>query len=492
MQIALSDVSYTYPEAVDPIITHASLVFPEGWTAVMGDNGCGKTTLVKLACGILQPDEGTVSSGLFAVYCAQETSTPPEGLDRFAESYDKDALELREGLRLSDDMPWRYDGLSCGEQKKLQVAVALWQRPDVLVLDEPSNHLDHDARMELLSILRCFKGVGILVSHDREMLEALAARCVSFEDGDIVVRNGGFADVMAQMGIERTAREHERASAKRELTRLTEEKNRRAQQAARADARSSKRHIDPKDHDAKGKIDLAVYSGQDGVRGKMSVQMDSRLASAQQRVREARVEKRYDGDIWFDATVAERKVLVRVPEGEIPCGDGQLAFGNLYVGNADHIGIQGPNGAGKSTLVGYIRRLVPDDLEVLDIPQEISTGQQERVLDEVARLDAYERGQVLSTVAQLNSRPDGILSGAQTSPGELRKLMLALGILRHPVLIIMDEPTNHLDLHSVEALERALAAYPGALLLVSHDAAFLDACTDHTWEVRAGKVREVD
>lgn len=73
----------------------------------------------------------------------------------------------------------------------------------------------------------------------------------------------------------------------------------------------------------------------------------------------------------------------------------------------------------------------------------------------------------------------------------MRKLMLALGMLRRPVLIIMDEPANHLDLHSVEALERALAAYPGALLLVSHDRAFLAACTARTWEVRAGAVREL-
>ena len=69
--------------------------------------------------------------------------------------------------------------------------------------------------------------------------------------------------------------------------------------------------------------------------------------------------------------------------------------------------------------------------------------------------------------------------------------MLAEGILRHPALIVMDEPTNHLDLHSTEALERALAAYPGALLMVSHDRRFLDACTARTWEVRDGRVREL-
>ena len=108
----------------------------------------------------------------------------------------------------------------------------------------------------------------------------------------------------------------------------------------------------------------------------------------------------------------------------------------------------------------------------------------------VAALTPTDRGRVLSMVAQLNSDPDRILEGGRTSPGELRKLMLAEGILRHPALIVMDEPTNHLDLHSTEALERALAAYPGALVLVSHDRRFLSACTSRTWEVRDGLVRE--
>ena len=134
--------------------------------------------------------------------------------------------------------------------------------------------------------------------------------------------------------------------------------------------------------------------------------------------------------------------------------------------------------------------LLPADITVIDIPQELEEGARSRVVEDVRALSPADRGRVLSTVAQLNSDPDRILEGGRTSPGELRKLMLAEGILRHPQLIVMDEPTNHLDLHSTEALERALAAYPGALVLVSHDRRFLSACTDRTWEVRGGLVRE--
>ena len=104
-------------------------------------------------------------------------------------------------------------------------------------------------------------------------------------------------------------------------------------------------------------------------------------------------------------------------------------------------------------------------------------------LSRLASLDSRSRGRVLAVAAALNSDPDRLVEGERTSPGEMRKLMLGLGILDAPELIIMDEPSNYLDLHSVEALERLLAAFPGALLLVSHDAVLLEATTSVRWEI---------
>lgn len=491
MQITLSDVTYTYPSAVEPILKDVSITFPQGWSGLLGDNGCGKTTLAKIICGMIEPDAGTVTRGLFALMCAQETSTPPDGLSDFALDYGREARELRRIFRIEDDMAWRYDELSCGEQKKLQVATTLWQRPDVLVLDEPTNHIDHEAREQLTCALRRFNGIGILVSHDRELLDALAERCVSFEAGGLTVRPGGYTAAHSQAELERATMMRERKAAKDSLARLAAEKDARAHEAARAKARVSKRHLDPKDHSAKGKIDLARVSGQDGARGKLSAQMDARLASAQKRVVNARVEKRYDGELRLDARPSRRKTLARIEPEEVLCGEGALSIPRLFVGNTDHIGIVGPNGAGKTTLLAHMRTLIDPEIPVLDIPQELDAEQRAAVLARAAALSDAERGSVLSTVAQLNSRPDRILEGGRTSPGELRKLMLALGMLDRPELIIMDEPTNHLDLHSTEALERALAAYPGALLLVSHDHTFLAACTDRTWEVHDGAVREM-
>ena len=199
----------------------------------------------------------------------------------------------------------------------------------------------------------------------------------------------------------------------------------------------------------------------------------------------------------MDAEPSRRRTVLHVPATIIPCGpEGTLQIPELWVGSRDHIGVVGPNGAGKSTLLTHLRVLLAQaadagqGVEVLDIPQELPAEAREAMVGRVAALTPADRGRVLSTVAQLNSDPDRILEGGRTSPGELRKLMLAEGILRHPALIVMDEPTNHLDLHSTEALERALAAYPGALVLVSHDRRFLDACTSRTWEVSGGLVRE--
>lgn len=502
MQLALSRVSYTHPAAQDPILNDVTLAFPEGWTGLLGDNGCGKSTLARIACGALEPDAGAVSSGLFCVYCPQEADEQPKSLPEFALDFGRDARSLRERFNLSDEMAWRWSELSFGERKKLQIACALWQRPDVLIVDEPTNHLDAPSRAELAEVLGRFRGIGILVSHDRALLDALAQRCISFEptgpDGQtrLVTRPGGYSAAHAQAERERAETAAERLRAKSEHARLASEQRNRAQEAARADARRSKRHLDPKDKSGRAKIDLAIFTGQDGARGKLLRQMGGRLAAARARVDATFVPKRYDGSLFLDARASPRKAVLHIPAGTIPCGEGALKLPELYVGSTEHIGIVGPNGAGKTTLLDHVRKILArqapeqgaDGLAILDIPQEPSPGQRTRTLATVRSLSPTDRGRVLSCVAQLNSDPDRILEGAATSPGELRKLMIAHGLLSAPALIIMDEPINHLDVHSVEALEQALAQFGGALLLVSHDRAFLSACTSATWEIEGGKL----
>lgn len=224
MPIVLSDVTFAYPRATKPLIHNLSLTFAIGWTCLLGDNGCGKTTLAKLAAGLLEPQQGTIQRLDYVAWCPQDPQQAPEALLDFACAYDPLARSLRSRLALQDDMPWRFAQLSCGEQKKLRVAVALWQQPGALILDEPTNHIDHQARRQLLEVLQQFKGTGILVSHDRQLLGLLGNRCACFEQGRVILRPGNYSVVRAQMELERRSAAHERKSATRELNRLAAEK----------------------------------------------------------------------------------------------------------------------------------------------------------------------------------------------------------------------------------------------------------------------------
>jgi ATPase subunit of ABC transporter with duplicated ATPase domains len=118
------------------------------------------------------------------------------------------------------------------------------------------------------------------------------------------------------------------------------------------------------------------------------------------------------------------------------------------------------------------------------VPQELPVEAAERLRQEVLLLQHSALARVLSTVSRLGADPEKIRESGCTSPGEARKLMLALGFEHNPQLVIMDEPTNHLDLVSIECLEKALAEFAGALLLVSHDERFLETLTHLTWEIR--------
>jgi ATPase subunit of ABC transporter with duplicated ATPase domains len=151
------------------------------------------------------------------------------------------------------------------------------------------------------------------------------------------------------------------------------------------------------------------------------------------------------------------------------------------------VALTGPNGAGKSTLVRHL-------LDRIDLPagrrthlaQEIGRAEARRILARVRALDRKRLGAVMTVVGSLGSDPGRLLDTPEPSPGELRKLLLALGLAAEPWLIVMDEPTNHLDLPSIECLEDALSEYPGALVLVSHDRPFLDRLTNRAWRIEAG------
>ncbi|MBN1509026.1 MAG: ABC-F family ATP-binding cassette domain-containing protein [Sedimentisphaerales bacterium] len=472
-------VTFTYPSAVEPLFSDLSLHLPRGWSGVVGANGAGKTTLLKLAVGRLTPEVGAVEAPMRAVYCAQRTDDMPEQLAELVDAQTKAAASIREMLGVEADWLGRWETLSQGERKRAQIAVALWLEPDVLAVDEPTNHLDAHARDILAAALRSFDRVGLLVSHDRELLDSACGQCVFIDPPEVTVRPGGVTKGMkvAQIEQETARRQHERH--KQAYKRIRREAARRQGLAAQAQRRRSKRGLAIKDHDAREKRDRARVSGKDGVGGRLRRQLGGQLARARRRSETTRVKKEYELGIWLPGLASKRNTLLRLPAGSVALGGGrQLAYPDLAIRPTDRIALTGVNGSGKSTLV---RRLVatlavpPERLTY--VPQEIDAGASQDLLDQARQLAKGRLGHLMTIVSRLGSRPERLLASAEPSPGETRKLLLALGMVRTPHIIIMDEPTNHMDLPSIEALETALGDCPCSLLLVSHDERFLERLT---------------
>ena len=141
----------------------------------------------------------------------------------------------------------------------------------------------------------------------------------------------------------------------------------------------------------------------------------------------------------------------------------------------------GANGTGKSLLVRAIIDSVPENIKVAYVPQVVASAERERALEQLRKHTQEQKGRILSIVARLNSDPDRLLDGDDLSPGELRKLMLAEKLVAEPNFLVLDEPTNHLDIGSIEALQRLLVGFPGAILLVTHDIRLAEAVGQTRW-----------
>lgn len=585
----LSHITYTYPGAPEPIFEDVTVTFAPGWTAVLGDNGIGKSTLMHIARGALTPERGQVSpSDAVIAFCPQDVAVVPANLDDFAADWSTEAIAIRDTLGIADDWPFRYGTLSGGERKRLQIACALALQPDVLILDEPTNHVDAPTRDTIARAMLDFTGqaggadspasvpaalptprrgrVGIVVSHDIELIDQVAMRCACFERRHIghnnvtqvIVRPGNYTAAFADAQTQQAGEQRALDQANKEAARLQRESaSRRHEAALAATSWRANRTIDRKDHDARNAAKLAKMTSVDGSAGSAQARLDARVHAAQLATDSIAVAaKRYDGDLTAFAQIepSHAAELVRLEAGVIPFGSstvqtraessGMVAGGaadgttgnhgtvesarhvgmtepasaakaaevieptpdipitahawhtsdgvripTLSVGANDHIGIIGPNGAGKTTILNALLAQLdaqPSDVPRLVIRQNTTSDDAQAALSQLAQLNPAERGDVLSAMAQLNADPDRMLAASsEPSPGELRKLLLCLGIRNRPHLIVMDEPTNHLDLHSRQALARALAAYRGAVIVVSHDMPFLREAVTQLWAVHA-------
>ncbi len=491
--IQFQSVSFSYTSAA-VVLAEVDLAVGPGWTGVVGPNGAGKSTLLRLAAGTLSPSTGAVliDSETAPILCGQSVEDPDATVEAFAVSSRSEDFTLRGRLDLEPEDLHRWSTLSPGERKRWQIGAALASGPEVLLLDEPTNHLDAESRALLAQSLARFRGAGLVVSHDRALLDRLTEATIRVQAGTAQWWRGPYSEASAQWAAAESERSTAHEAAKRELAKT---KRRIADQRRSLEAKSaafarSMKSAGTRDHDARSLARKSKHRSGSAA----ASQALSNLAASRDRQAAAmsQFEQQRDvgGSVEFRGEAAPRPVLVQLG-GPLSAGDrtlvGQLS---CAVERASRIHLTGRNGAGKSTL---IERMAAgwdlDPARLLHLPQEMSQRAMRELIDDLRARPRNERGRILQIVARLGTDPDQLLSTEAPSPGEARKLAMAQGLATEAWLLLLDEPTNHLDLPTVERLEDALTAYPGAVVVVTHDEHFAHLVTNEMWTIEAGDLR---
>ncbi len=519
-RISTDRLSYALPDSRD-IFTELTISFGRERTGLVGPNGSGKTTLGRLLTGDLQPTSGTIHrSGVLAVL-PQDFRPPPGatlaavlGVERTLaalERSERGVATVHDVERIGDDWDLRertaavlsrfglghlsldrsLDAVSGGETTRVALAGLVLSSPDFLLLDEPTNHLDADGRSALYEFIGAWSGGALCISHDRALLQYMD-RIVELSVHGVRVYGGNYDAYREIRDMEDAAAHRELDSARaalrtaeRDAHAIHERQARREAQGRRNRATSNMPKILLNARRARAQETGARVRA---ITAREVEEHRERAAEAKQRVVE-RERPRFDlpsTNLPAGRTALEvTDVTVKFPGAREPI----LERVSLRIDGAERVALVGPNGSGKTTLLrvvlgevtphaGSVRRLPDHETAFLD-----QTGAH---LDPASSvLDNYRAHHPMMepTAARYGLArflfPDeaalqtvGTLSG-----GERLRASLAcvLGGPRPPSFLVLDEPTNHLDLDAMEALESALRAYDGALLVVSHDATFLDA-----------------
>lgn len=497
MSIQISNLNFSYSSSNSTLFEDFSLQFFDGWTCVAGSNGCGKSTLLKLIAGIIEPDGGKIlcngvgcnvsTSGV--IYCPQETAEIPENLYTAFWSDDNEVRRFFSRLCVTEEMLERYDTLSGGEKKRIQIACALAEQPNILLLDEPTNHLDTETTKMISDALGDFHGIGIMVSHDRDFADSLCNRTIylynesqAFAGGrDCIACDTYPCCLTKALELRQSGQTQSRENWEKLNSKAASEKQRSAKLEAenqKSKARLSKKTINAKDHDAKLKQDLARISGKDRTSGDAKARLETQIRQTE--AERDNIKKALSRKEGFSVENTDFSKPIIIEETQIHAGSYTLQVPHLEIKRGTKLALTGQNGAGKTLFVNHVIGLLETTgrrKELLYLPQEISDEERVRIFEEFGQLEEDERGEVLSTLYRLGSEPER-LAQQQVSPGELRKLMIALAVQRPLSLLILDEPTNHMDITSVLALENALASLDCAMIVVSHDKAFLEKITN--------------
>ncbi len=488
--IRLAGVTLAY-DGRAAVLADVDLHLTAGWTGIVGANGAGKTTLLRLLAGELAPDRGAVVRepvDATVILCAQRVDDPAPQVVALADAWDRGARRWRARLGLDPDALPRWPTLSPGERRRWQLAAALVAEPDVLLLDEPTNHLDVAARDGVLEALARYRGVGVVVSHDRALLDALTTTTVRVDGGAVRSYPGNHAAARPQWEAEAQARQAAWAEAAQAQRAVERQLVAARVVAAAADhavsTRARMRNLHDSDARTLGAKNRASWAAA-GAGRKVARLRDQAAAAAA--VTDARALTRARGrDVHIDADPPPMRWLA-VHDGPLRAGARLLAPSlRVAIDRGRRVRVGGANGRGKSTLLRALvaAARVPAE-RLVWLPQELTADEATALARDVAGLPADARGRLGQLAAALGLDPARATASTRPSPGEARKLTIALGLARRAWLLILDEPSNHLDLPAIELLEAALVAYPGALVLATHDDALAARLTDETVDLDA-------
>lgn len=531
--LSLSHVTFAWPDG-RAVFTDLSFTPPPGFSGVVGRNGIGKSTLLRLCTGELTPTSGAVmrppdigyvpqgvtlateatvaqalgiADAVAALRAIEAGSTDQAHYDAVGDDWavEERAAAMIAALGLPPMALDRTVGeVSGGESMLLAVGAALLARPSTLLLDEPTNNLDAEARDLLATQLAQRDGITVVVTHDRALLQQVAhiGELRERPDRTTEVRwFGGSLDAFEDaLATERDAAEQAAATAAQELARQrrdlithTERQGAKRRQGAKA----------AKDRKVVGLAADAKRRQAERTEARVRQIHEARVAQSRERLEQARAALPRDRSIRVDlpgTQVPPRRLILEASTLETRTG----ATLDALVRGPERIHIAGRNGAGKTTLMltilGVLRPAsgevnvpvpigyLPQNLAVLDDALSVVENVRRRAPDASPQdvrdlLGRFQfRGDAADAVA-------GTLSGGERFRAALASVLLARP---EPQLLLLDEPTNNLDFDSQAHLVEALAAFGGALLVVSHDAAFVEAIAPtRRWEVGAGPVQEV-
>ncbi|MFJ3464528.1 ABC-F family ATP-binding cassette domain-containing protein [Achromobacter spanius] len=481
---------------------------------LIGRNGAGKSVLLRLAYGALTTQTGRIVRHGRIAYVPQEqprtagtTLADIAGIAPIlralsnveAGSTRQSDFDLADGhWRIRDDwtrmladagLPaWQPDHpasiASGGELTRVALAGALTQNPDALLLDEPSNHLDAGARRWLIDQIAAWRGGLIVVSHDRTLLDAMSC-IVELDRGTLTAHAGNYTAHRVNRDRLNAAHEASLAHARNERTAtlrtLREQHDAQQQRSAREGRKARDANQAPILLGMK-KANAQAHAGRENVRRQDTV------AALDDAVRQAAAQVDQSADIALalpETAVPQGRRVLHLEDAKPPFPEDGCAL-TMTLSGPFRLAIRGPNGCGKSTLLSMLAGELAPHEGICDVrvptamlDQRASVIPEDKsLLETLHALGAtLSEGELRSRLALLGLGPAQVNAPARTlSGGERLKAALACALWRKTPaqLLLLDEPTNHLDIESAEAMEKALRAYPGAMVVVSHDEAFLE------------------